>query len=111
VHNGTVTDYAVRYADDRCEVLSARVASPHQWLRAHNHSQEIEMGKRMGFAAMDPALQRVIASKGGKAAHQKGTAHKWTIEEARNAGRKGGIASHPPARIGPVPVETSPEGL
>src|SRR4029077_5623518 len=32
--------------------------------------------------------------KGGKAAHQKGTAHEWTSEEARDAGRKGGIASH-----------------
>ena len=47
-----------------------------------------------GFASMDRAKQREIASKGGKAAHQKGTAHEWTSEEARNAGRKGGIASH-----------------
>jgi general stress protein YciG len=47
-----------------------------------------------GFASMDPAKQREIASKGGKAAHQKGTAHEWTSEEARDAGRKGGIASH-----------------
>lgn len=47
-----------------------------------------------GFASMDRAKQRDIASKGGKAAHQKGTAHEWTSEEARNAGRKGGIASH-----------------
>jgi general stress protein YciG len=43
---------------------------------------------------MDRARQREIASKGGKAAHQKGTAHEWTSEEARDAGRKGGIASH-----------------
>jgi len=47
-----------------------------------------------GFASMDPAKQREIASKGGKAAHQKGTAHEWTSEEAREAGRKGGMASH-----------------
>ena len=47
-----------------------------------------------GFASMDRAKQREIASKGGKAAHQKGTAHEWTSEEARDAGRKGGIASH-----------------
>ena len=47
-----------------------------------------------GFASMDRARQREIASKGGKAAHQKGTAHEWTSEEARDAGRKGGIASH-----------------
>jgi general stress protein YciG len=43
---------------------------------------------------MDRAKQREIASKGGKAAHAKGTAHEWTSEEAREAGRKGGMASH-----------------
>jgi general stress protein YciG len=43
---------------------------------------------------MDRSKQREIASKGGKAAHQKGTAHEWTSEEAREAGRKGGLASH-----------------
>jgi uncharacterized protein len=47
-----------------------------------------------GFASMDPAKQREIASKGGKAAHQKGSAHEWTSDEAREAGRKGGMASH-----------------
>ena len=43
---------------------------------------------------MDRVRQKEIASKGGKAAHQKGTAHEWTSEEARDAGRKGGLASH-----------------
>ena len=47
-----------------------------------------------GFAAMDPAKQRAIASRGGKAAHAKGTAHEFTPEEARAAGRKGGQAAH-----------------
>ena len=47
-----------------------------------------------GFASMDRSRQREIASKGGKAAHQKRTAHEWTSDEAREAGRKGGIASH-----------------
>ena len=47
-----------------------------------------------GFASMDRVKQRDIASKGGKAAHQKGTAHEWTSDEAREAGRKGGMASH-----------------
>ena len=47
-----------------------------------------------GFASMDRNKQKEIASKGGKAAHQKGTAHEWTSEEAREAGRKGGMASH-----------------
>ncbi len=46
-----------------------------------------------GFASMDPAKQRAIASKGGKCAHEKGTAHQWSSEEARAAGKKGGSAS------------------
>jgi general stress protein YciG len=46
--------------------------------------------QRKGFAAMTPEKQRAIASKGGIAAHQKGTAHKWTSEEAKKAGWKGG---------------------
>lgn len=46
-----------------------------------------------GFASMSPEKQREIASKGGKAAHQKGTAHQFTSEEARAAGKKGGQAS------------------
>ena len=46
-----------------------------------------------GFASMDPQRQREIASEGGRAAHQKGTAHEWTSDEARNAGRKGGQIS------------------
>lgn len=50
--------------------------------------------KRRGFASMDPEKQRNIAQKGGKAAHEKGTAHQWTSDEARIAGRKGGEASH-----------------
>ena len=63
-----------------------------------------------GFASMDPAKQREIASKGGKAAHQKGTAHEWTSEEARDAGRKGGIASHRRRREQQSTSETSTSG-
>lgn len=51
------------------------------------------MGNKRGFSSMDKQKQREIASKGGKAAHQKGTAHEFTPEEARIAGRKGGAAS------------------
>ncbi len=47
---------------------------------------------RRGFASMDPERQREIASKGGRAAHAKGTAHEWSSDEARQAGQKGGIA-------------------
>ena len=45
-----------------------------------------------GFASMDRGKQREIASKGGKAAHAKGTAHEFDSGEAREAGRKGGVA-------------------
>jgi general stress protein YciG len=45
---------------------------------------------RRGFASMSREKQREIASRGGKAAHERGTAHEFTSEEARAAGRKGG---------------------
>src|SRR5437016_12778337 len=47
---------------------------------------------KRGFASMDSTKQREIASKGGRAAHAKGTAHEFTSDEARVAGRKGGEA-------------------
>jgi general stress protein YciG len=55
-----------------------------------------------GFASMNQTKRREIASRGGKAAHAKGTAHQWSREEAREAGRKGGLAqarrrTRPPA--------------
>jgi general stress protein YciG len=49
--------------------------------------------QRRGFASMSSEKQREIASKGGRAAHVKGTAHEWTPDEARSAGRKGAQAS------------------
>jgi general stress protein YciG len=79
-----------------------------------------ERKERRGFASMSPEKQREIASKGGRAAHQKGTAHEWTSDEARNAGRKGGQisrggrgrlvvdpATSPAAAPGSVPAETA----
>ncbi len=51
------------------------------------------MRSKRGFSSMDPNKQREIARKGGKAAHEKGTAHEFTTEEARIAGKKGGAAS------------------
>jgi general stress protein YciG len=59
--------------------------------RAQSQGSGKSPGKR-GFAAMDEATQRMIASKGGQAAHQKGTAHEFDSEEARRAGQKGGEA-------------------
>ena len=57
-----------------------------------------KLKQRRGFAAMDPRLVSEIASKGGKAAHAAGTAHEFSADEARNAGRKGGLAPHTPRR-------------
>ena len=55
------------------------------------------MGKEnRGFAGMDREEQRKLASKGGVAAHKKGSAHEWTRDQAREAGRKGGGAPHRP---------------
>ncbi len=50
----------------------------------------MESKRTRGFGSMDYRKQREIARKGGMAAHIKGTAHEFTAEEARNAGRKGG---------------------
>jgi uncharacterized protein len=46
--------------------------------------------KARGFASMTSEKQREIARKGGRAAHERGTAHEFTTDEARAAGRKGG---------------------
>jgi uncharacterized protein len=62
--------------------------------RTQEELKEILMANtsKRGFASMDPSKQREIASKGGRAAHSKGTAHEFTSDEARVAGRKGGEA-------------------
>ncbi len=67
--------------------------------------------RNRGFASMDPSRQRDIARKGGRAAHEKGTAHEFSTEEARAAGRKGGYSvsadrSHM-SRIGRLGGKTS----
>jgi len=56
--------------------------------------------KKRGFAAMDPELVKEISSKGGKAAHLAGTAHEFTSDKAREAGRKGGLATHAKRQVG-----------
>jgi general stress protein YciG len=65
---------------------------------------------RRGFAGMDRAQVRALASRGGKAAHEQGTAHEFTSEEARAAGRKGGLASHKPRDSKPAPSGESDKG-
>lgn len=76
---------------------------------AQEAAAEERRPRRRGFAAMDRDRVKEIASKGGKAAHAAGTAHQFSSDEARNAGRKGGMAPH--VRRGGVrrrPVEAAP---
>lgn len=54
----------------------------------------VKVRRPRGFAAMDRSKVSEIASKGGKAAHAAGTAHQFTSDEARAAGKKGGVAPH-----------------
>ena len=62
-----------------------------------------------GFAAMDRSKVSEIASKGGKAAHAAGTAHQFSSDEARNAGRKGGVAPHVRRGRGPRNPNVAPQ--
>ena len=57
-----------------------------------NQNQNSQRSEGRGFASMDPARQREIASLGGRAAHRSGNAHEFDSDEARAAGRKGGEA-------------------
>ena len=63
--------------------------------------------ERRGFASMSIEKQREIASKGGRAAHEKGTAHEWTPDEARSAGRKGGQISRGGRGRLPAPTDVN----
>src|SRR5436853_7356700 len=77
------------------DLLSTESVSRLSWVSRNPTSEGssiMEQKTRRGFAAMDQEKQRTIASKGGRAAHQKGTAHQFTSDEARAAGRKGGEA-------------------
>jgi uncharacterized protein len=62
-------------------------------LSQRSTNMQAQKGHGRGFASMSAEKKREIASKGGKAAHSLGTAHKWTSEEAQAAGRKGGSIS------------------
>lgn len=55
-------------------------------------NKNMKSKKGRGFASMDLGKQKQIASKGGRAAHAKGTAHEWSADEARIAGKKGGLS-------------------
>lgn len=72
---------------------AARPAAAPTKTRPATRIGEASRTSRRGFASMDPTEQRRIASQGGKASHASGQGHKWTAEEARAAGRKGGLTS------------------
>lgn len=78
-------DYEIRYQDQDKNQSSTK---------QDDRSDRDGDSSNRGFASMDSEKQREIASKGGKAAHEKGTAHEFSSEEAREAGQKGGKASH-----------------
>lgn len=71
----------------------------------------MEEKKKRGFASMSREKVAEIASKGGKAAHAAGTAHQFTSDEARDAGKKGGVAPHVRRGRGPKSetVEVAPK--
>src|SRR6478609_4367848 len=68
---------------------SQRRARPHQ--AAHVRGDRMSEHDQRGFASMDEQRRRRIASEGGKASHRRGKAHEFSSEEARSAGRKGGM--------------------
>ncbi|MFO0736123.1 MAG: KGG domain-containing protein [Labilithrix sp.] len=68
----------------------------------------VKVRRPRGFAAMDRSKVSEIASKGGKAAHAAGTAHQFTSDEARQAGKKGGVAPHVRRGRGPRQSATVP---
>lgn len=68
----------------------------------------VKIRRPRGFAAMDRSKVSEIASKGGKAAHKAGTAHQFTSDEAREAGKKGGVAPHVRRGRGPRQSATVP---
>ncbi len=78
---------------DNDDVTPAQAASA-QPQHAHAPASVRTLKSRRGFAAMDPNKQKEIASLGGRAAHEKGTAHEWSSGEARTAGSKGGKVAH-----------------
>jgi general stress protein YciG len=64
---------------------------------------------KRGFASMTPEQRKAVASKGGKAAWAQGVGHKWTPDEARIAGKKGGLRMRAPGKRGSKP-NTSDDG-
>jgi hypothetical protein len=83
-----------------------QITPPQSEVSSSRETENNSKKSHRGFASMDPAKQKEIASKGGRAAHEKGTAHQFSPVEAREAGRKGGGAvsqdRHHMAEIGRI---------
>ncbi|MCF6404163.1 hypothetical protein L3C95_14810 [Chitinophaga filiformis] len=80
---------------ERDQMRETRDSGAHAENKQSTTSEEKSTTNRKdkrGFASMDAAMQRAIASKGGRAAHAQGVAHEFNSAEAREAGRKGGVA-------------------
>ena len=93
--------------EPKVEGADGALLSPDKPPRAPEGKDEPRTRRPRGFAAMDRRLVSEIARKGGKAAHSAGTAHEFSSEEAREAGRKGGRATHEKRRQG-TPSEPAP---
>ena len=90
---GTNTSEAVPVAQEPATAPAATtVATPTDG--GNGATTEQPRPRRRGFAAMDRDRVKEIASKGGRAAHAAGTAHQFSADEARVAGKKGGLAPH-----------------
>jgi hypothetical protein len=76
--------------DDEQSVLTGLISDATSANLSNANVSESKGRGNQGFASMSKEKQREIASKGGKAAHQQGTAHEWTSSEAAAAGRRGG---------------------
>lgn len=86
----TTTSEAVPAAEPPTDAPAATTASTTDG----NSTPTEQRPRRRGFAAMDRDRVKEIASKGGRAAHAAGTAHQFSADEARVAGKKGGLAPH-----------------
>jgi hypothetical protein len=74
-------------------VLQAELETKTMLFSAKGDTMQTTKGHGRGFASMTPEKKKEIASKGGKAAHTMGKAHKWTSDKAKVAGQKGGSIS------------------
>jgi general stress protein YciG len=97
-----------KHAAEGLTLAPDRPPTPSADASSSSSEEEPKSHRPRGFAAMDRKLVSEIARKGGKAAHSAGTAHEFTSEEAREAGRKGGRATHAKRRRAADEATTSP---